>query len=102
MGARHQLRILIRTADDLEAERHALVLQERQRDRGNAKERGRYVEGGIAGPGESDRRRPGRSQGDKSVEPSARVGVALANLLPAAKRGAIIVEGHLLRGGKAP
>ena len=37
MGARHQLGILIGTTDDLEAERHALVLQERQRDRRHAK-----------------------------------------------------------------
>ena len=99
-GHGHQVGILIGAADDLQAQRHVLIREERQRHRRDAEQGRRHIDGGIAGPIETDGRGACRSEGDKGIVSGADLRVCSRISLAAAKRLAIIVERQCLRRRK--
>ena len=72
---RERVGVAVEIADELQAERHAGDLEQRQRQRRHAEQRGRHREIRIAGRGESFRRAAGRGERDAGIASRGELGI---------------------------
>src|SRR5262245_822703 len=89
--------IRIGVAEDLQAERHAVEHEQRQRQGRNAKQRGRHRELRTAGRLQACGRRAGRRQRYAGVAGVGKLGIERADAGPLLEAAAIIGERHGLR-----
>ena len=95
-GDRERVGVAVEIADHLQAERHGVDLEQRQRQRRHAEERSRHGEFRIAGRGESLRRAARRGERDAGVAGRRERGMDGAHARAFLQIGAMLGERQIL------